>query len=76
MTVVDWVPYGSTNVPMETGVECPDCLEKGICPKCGQESIVIAKGPRTAKNGESIPLWRVRDRSVCLSCQWEENDGG
>lgn len=35
VVVTDWVPYGMTNVAMDTGVECPDCLEKGLCPKCG-----------------------------------------
>jgi hypothetical protein len=49
--VTDWVPYGSTNVPMNTGCEClpdPDAMycsecgkaredldENDVCPDCG-----------------------------------------
>ena len=38
IATVDWVPYGSGNVPMYGGEReiCPKCLEKDICPKCGR----------------------------------------
>ena len=32
--VYDWVPYGSTDVRMESSEMC-DCLERNECPKCG-----------------------------------------
>ena len=34
ITTTDWVPYGSTNVPMDSSEVC-DCLEVNGCPKCG-----------------------------------------
>jgi hypothetical protein len=37
ITVYDWVPYGDTNVRMETAEDCPECLGRGICPRCGEE---------------------------------------
>lgn len=33
--VYDSVPYGSTNVQMESSEMC-DCLEKNECPVCGE----------------------------------------
>ena len=32
--VVDFVDYGSAKVQMRTGFECPECLERGLCPGC------------------------------------------
>lgn len=34
VVVHDSVDYGSAQVSMPTGIECPACLEKGLCPKC------------------------------------------
>ena len=34
LKVYDSVPYGSTNVSMESAEMC-DCLDRGECPKCG-----------------------------------------
>jgi hypothetical protein len=57
----DMVPYGSTNVRMETMevIVCPDCAEQGKCPQCGGE------------------LVDEDDTSVCLACgheiDWEHS---
>jgi len=47
--VTDWVPYGSTNVPMVSIGLCPGCLEDGICPMCGEEL------PEEHEEGDTCP---------------------
>jgi hypothetical protein len=32
--VHDGVDYGSARISMPTGIECPECSEKGLCPMC------------------------------------------
>ena len=32
----DWVPYGDTDVRMPVENTCPDCLDRDLCPKCGE----------------------------------------
>lgn len=33
----DWVDYGSTQVQLPSDPEpCPDCIENGKCPRCGE----------------------------------------
>lgn len=66
-TVTDWVPYGSTNVPMLTAVACPHCLEQDLCPRCDEESIIYAEAPKSPDG-----KWRRADTAVCLRCGWEE----
>ena len=55
------VPYGSTyvNLPDETEV-CPDCLEEGICPRCGERTMVDQDS----------------DAEHCTSCGWNWDEGG
>jgi hypothetical protein len=38
---VDWVPYGSGDVPMYGSERepCPECAEKHRCPQCGGEMV-------------------------------------
>ena len=42
VTYTDWVPYGSTNVPMETTEFC-DCVFDS-CPKCGNITVETVAG--------------------------------
>jgi hypothetical protein len=58
VTHVDYVPYGSTTVPMETAEPC-DCLEVG-CPECGGELDYIEKPGR----------FIIKDTVLGCECGW------
>ena len=55
------VPYGNTSVNLPDEVDiCPDCLEQGICPRCGEHSMVDQDS----------------DAEHCTSCGWVNGDSG
>lgn len=58
ITVHDRVDYGSTTVDMPSDEWCPDCLDKGKCPKCGGEVIAYESA------GD--------DCRLCRLCDWHD----
>jgi hypothetical protein len=60
---VDWVPYGSTEVPLHQHWTCSGCLEKLFCPDC--DTSLVSHQPE-----EDEPyVWR------CPECgrEWWQN---
>ena len=56
----DSVPYGSTNVTLVGEDPCPQCVEKGICPRCGKFLIFDPDND---------------EREICVFCKWDEKNG-
>jgi|MudIll2142460700_1097286.scaffolds.fasta_scaffold00023_34 hypothetical protein len=40
-TVFDAVDYGSARVTMATGIVCRECLDRSLCPKCGEPLVYV-----------------------------------
>lgn len=45
---------------------CPDCIDKGLCPRCGQE-LIIGPDVRAHPGLESIT-------TLCPACRWRDDD--
>jgi hypothetical protein len=62
----DMVPYGSTWVPLPDMREpCGECLGRGRCPRCGEESMVL--------EDEGDP--GTEDGGPCYTCGWDQDKG-
>jgi len=47
---------------MEDCDPCPDCIEKGLCPRCGQ------------KVWDGIDDWENNEPVMCPLCGWDESE--
>lgn len=53
------VPYGDTWVTLADREPCPDCLDRGLCPRCGE----AVEWAGTLYAGGYHP--------VCTECDWQ-----
>jgi len=82
VTTIDYVPYGSTSVPMETEEMC-SCLDDNFCPQCDLELIVVCGenlkefgSPACIKcdpDNHGLDCEEPLDTLYCISCRkvWE-----
>jgi hypothetical protein len=72
-----WGGFASTYDPSPSGVTlghgvmhdfdtCPDCIDKGLCPRCGKE-LTIGPNVRAHPGLESIT-------TLCPACRWQDNE--
>lgn len=60
----DSVPYGSTNVSMNSSDLCESCIGHGKCPRCGQDETLFAEEKELTDDF----------RFVCASCGYDSED--